>query len=205
MMAFHSFAPHLLEGRNSERTPRLSPGEFLALYTASGVASSLSSSLFFRSIRNNIPALGASGSIFAILTYFCLMHPDAGLLVMFVLPIQASTGLLAVTGVNLALVARAYTAARRGASGPMIDGMAHLGGTAVGALWFWKRRNEERRKAARERSGGGGSRWASSADTSAPPDSDSSTGFVDGFADPFAERSNEGGARGRSGGPGISV
>lgn len=78
MMTFYSFAPRLVEGRSSAAAPRLSAGEFFALWTASGVLSSLASSAFYARIGSFTPSLGASGSLFAVLAYFCLSHPDAG-------------------------------------------------------------------------------------------------------------------------------
>jgi hypothetical protein len=57
----------------------------------------------------------------------------------------ASAGLGLATLGNLYLVGRAVMAARARAPTPMIDGMAHLGGTAVGAAWWAKRAAEEAR------------------------------------------------------------
>ena len=145
MMAFHSFAPLLMNGRNSVYTPLLSTGEFFTFYTVAGLAGSVASAAFFRRIGNYTPSLGASGSIFGIATFFCLLYPNAGLTVMFVIPMTAKTGLLVGTAANLYLVGRAIYASRAAgrAAGPMIDGMAHLGGQVVGFLWFHKRRAEE--------------------------------------------------------------
>jgi len=68
----------------------------------------------------------------------------------FVVPMTAGAGLGLATLGNLYLVGRAVMAARARAATPMIDGMAHLGGTAVGAAWWAKRAAEE------GRAGGGG-------------------------------------------------
>ena len=142
MLTFYSFAPRLMEGRSSAAHPLLSPGEFLALWTASGVLSSLASSVFHARLRSYTPSLGASGSLFAVVAYFCMSHPGAGLLILFVLPLSAGSGLALATAGNLYLVARAVAAARARAPTPGIDGMAHLAGTAVGAAWWAKRSAE---------------------------------------------------------------
>jgi membrane associated rhomboid family serine protease len=174
MMGFNSFAPILMDGRSSVYTPLLSAKEFIAFYTTAGMAGSLASAYFFKRIGNYTPSLGASGSIFGLLTYFCLMHPTAGLTVMFVLPMTAQTGLFVGTGINMYLVVRAIQAARMGSTGPTIDGMAHLAGQAVGFLWFHKRRAEEMMEL-KQRAGGGGGRGGGSVRPPALPPSPPST------------------------------
>jgi len=196
MMALLSFGPRLLAGRNGPQTPRLSAGEFLAMYTAAGLAGSIASAVLNRRLGSFMPSLGASGSLFGVLTYFALMYPEAGLLFFFILPMSAQTGLLAGTAINLWLVSRAVRAAATGAAGPTVDGMAHLAGTAVGAAWYYKRRREELRG-----SGGGDSGGARRRSITV-------TVSEDGAPCPWGDAPAAAGQpRGRPGGPngGISV
>jgi len=60
---------------------------------------------------------------------------------------------------NAVLCAQEVRAARNGVRGPLFDGMAHLGGTAVGALCYYLAR--ERSRARGEGSGSGGSQAGS--------------------------------------------
>lgn len=50
MVALMSFVPRCIDGPSSKRAPKLSPGEFWAMYLTSGVASSIASNLFSRFI-----------------------------------------------------------------------------------------------------------------------------------------------------------
>lgn len=114
----------------------LSPLSFLSMYTAAGLAGSYASNAFSAALRHSIPGLGASGSLFGVITYYTLCHPHHGVSIMFVLNMTAQTALLAMTGVNIGLCVNSYLKVRRGGLPSTIDGMAHLGGTAVGALWY---------------------------------------------------------------------
>ena len=136
MAGLLSFGPILMAQRPSQRTPRLTQAEFLALYTAAGVGASVASSLFMAALGSARPALGASGSIFGVMTYFTLCAPDARVLLLFVFEMSSSSAMLAATAVNAVLCAAEWRASRAGRQGPMVDGMAHLAGTAVGAAGF---------------------------------------------------------------------
>jgi membrane associated rhomboid family serine protease len=146
MAGLLSFGPRVMAQRGSQRTPRLSPAEFLALYTAAGVGASAASSLFMAALGSARPALGASGSIFGVLTYYTLCAPDSRVLLLFVFEMSATSALWAATAVNAALCAAEWRASRLGRQGPMIDGMAHLVGTAVGAAGYGLARERSRRR-----------------------------------------------------------
>jgi membrane associated rhomboid family serine protease len=146
MAGLLSFGPRVMAQRPTQGTPRLSPAEFLALYTAAGVGASAASSLFMAALGSARPALGASGSIFGVLTYYTLCAPDSRVLLLFVFEMSAASALWAATAVNAALCAAEWRASRTGRQGPMIDGMAHLVGSAVGAAGYGLARERSRRR-----------------------------------------------------------
>jgi len=160
MAGLLSFGPRVMAQRPSQRTPRLSPGEFLAMYTAAGVGASVASSLFMAALGSARPGLGASGSIFGVMTFYTLCAPDARVLLLFVFEMSAASALLGATAVNAALCAAEWRASRSGRLGPMVDGMAHLAGTGVGAAAYFaaaaraRRRGEPEAPAAAARASG---------------------------------------------------
>ena len=116
MVGLFSFAPRCMDGREAPRTPKLSRGEFLAMYTAAGVLGGLGSGMFSARLGTGRPGLGASGSIFAVLSYAVLCYPDSRVLLFFVFEMSAETALTAATALNLYLSGKEYLAARgRGA------------------------------------------------------------------------------------------
>jgi len=194
MMGLFSFAPRCMDGRETPRTPKLSQLEFLGMYTAAGVAGGLGSTAFSGRLGTGRPGLGASGSIFAVLTYAVCAYPDSRVLLFFVLEMSAESALQAATALNVFLVGKEYLAARgRGACGcgpnpgaaapartplalalppshtlaphnhhpthantrplsagpPIMDGMAHLIGSAIGYAWFvWAAERAQGRRTA---------------------------------------------------------
>lgn len=75
-------------------------------------------------------------------------------------PRPSAQAFWAVTGLNVYLVAKAASAARTGMPGPPIDGMAHLAGSAVGALaYLAARRREEARRRTHRGGGGAAAGW----------------------------------------------
>jgi membrane associated rhomboid family serine protease len=116
MAGLLSFAPRCMDGRESPAAPKLSQLDFLAMYTAAGVAGGLGSTAFSAHLGTGRPGLGASGSIFAVLTYAVLAYPDSRVLLFFVLEMSAENALLAATALNVYMAGREYMAARgRGA------------------------------------------------------------------------------------------
>lgn len=149
MAGLWTIGPNLLRTYSLDpKSPVLSLSEFMAMYVTAGMAGAVASSLFHRSLGMHIPALGASGSIFGVLGYFLLANPDAQMLLLFVIPAGATTTTLASVAINGYLVFRTWRMARAGIVSGGIDGMAHLAGHAVGALWYLKRRAEESSKLA---------------------------------------------------------
>jgi rhomboid-like protein len=114
----------------------MTPSEYLAFYTGTGVFASVASNAFNLYARIGNPSVGASGAIFGVLSYFCMSHPDAGILVFFI-PMSAFTGLMLGTAVNAGLVIRAASAIRSGRAPPAVDGMAHLAGTIAGIAYYY--------------------------------------------------------------------
>lgn len=163
MLALNSFGRHLVDGRPSPVSPKLSPWEFFCMYTAAGALGSLASNAFAARNAIVIPGLGASGAIFGVAAFFMLSQPDATIRFMFVLDMSSPTALAALTGMNIGLCLWTVAAVRQPHrfTMPMVDGMAHLGGTAVGALWYyWAARREATRDGGR-RLDSRSARWSS--------------------------------------------
>jgi rhomboid-like protein len=139
MMGYYSFLPRLAEapGRSTAQAPRLSALEVLGLYLGSGFLGSLCSALFMRSLHISMPGLGASGSIFGFFTYYALSHPEHQVVIFFFFPFTAIGAVGVATAMNLGFAARMWYVARRmGGANGAIDGMAHIGGTVAGALFY---------------------------------------------------------------------
>ena len=155
MAGLYSFGPRIMQWRSSQQTPRLTPIEFMTMYTISGILSSLASNVFMLKLGNPRPSLGASGAIFGVLTYYTLAQPESRVLLLFIFNMRSIDALFVATAMNAVLCAQEVRAARNGVRGPLFDGMAHLGGTVVGALCYYLAR--ERSRARGEGSGSGGS------------------------------------------------
>ena len=112
MMGLFSFTPQCMDGRETPRAPKLSQAEFLAMYTAAGVAGGLGSNAFSSRLGTGRPGLGASGSLFAVLSYAVLCYPDSRVLLFFVLEMSSTNALAAATALNVFLCGREYMAAR---------------------------------------------------------------------------------------------
>lgn len=154
MMGLLSFGPQMIDARDSVQAPRLSPAEFFAMYTAAGIAGSVASSGLQAWARSSRPGLGASGSIFGLVTYFAMGRPDHGVTVMLLINLTAAQFMALATAGNAWLVFKEVQAARLGTRGPMIDGTAHLAGTAVGVLAYaLARARAQRRQEQRQRGG----------------------------------------------------
>ncbi|PWY97453.1 rhomboid-domain-containing protein [Testicularia cyperi] len=109
------------------------PSTFLALYfggsLVSNVVSLLAKTLLHDGQHARVPSMGASGSIYALMTTFACVHPHATFLIFFVLPAPA----WAVVGGIFA-----YDAFRSFAEpGIRTDTAGHVGGILTGLL-FWR-------------------------------------------------------------------
>jgi len=112
MLGLFSFGPRTMDGWETLKSPKLSPLEFMGLYTASGMASSLASANFSQRWGTGRSGLGASGSLFAISTYAILCHQDMRVLVFFVLDMPALHALGGMTLINAGMVVKEVMAAR---------------------------------------------------------------------------------------------
>lgn len=87
-----------------------------------------------------VPAVGASGAIYGLLTAFAFMFPNAELALMFVpIPIKAKYFVPGLLAVDLFLGFKGSSIFGSGGTG--IAHFAHLGGALTGFLmmWYWKK------------------------------------------------------------------
>ena len=105
---------------------------FLAFYLTSGLVASVAHCVVSWGMgRAEVPALGASGAVSALLLVYALLFPKARLLVFGIIPVPALAGALFFVGLDLwGLVAQG-----QGGGLPIGHG-AHLGGALCG-LVFW--------------------------------------------------------------------
>jgi membrane associated rhomboid family serine protease len=125
MIVLVSFGPPL------ERL--MGPAPFLGFYLAAGIVGSLSHALVSALLIGNPDqaALGASSAIAGVLLLFALVYPRAKVFLFFILPLPAVVAALIFIGIDVwGLVAQI-----EGAGLPIGHG-AHLGGAAVGILYF---------------------------------------------------------------------
>jgi membrane associated rhomboid family serine protease len=146
MAGLYSFGPRIMQWRSSQQTPRLTSGEFMIMYTISGIFSSLASNIFMLRLGNPRPSLGASGAIFGVLTYYTLAQPDSRVLLLFIFNMRSIDALFVATAMNAVLCAQEVRASRMGTRGTLFDGMAHLGGTAVGGLFYYLAKERSKRR-----------------------------------------------------------
>jgi rhomboid-like protein len=83
-------------------------------------------------ISPDVPALGASGALSALLMAYALLFPKNKILVFGLIPMPALMAVLVFVGIDI----RGLVAQGRGGGLPIGHG-AHLGGTAAGALFFF--------------------------------------------------------------------
>ena len=131
MLALNSFGRLVLEGGHP--ASRLSTPEFLGLYNVGALVGGIASHAVCRYAGVMTPGLGASGAVFAVAQYALLANPGMGISIMFV-PMDGVVAIGLLTAVNVGLT---IAMLRGGAS---VDGAAHLGGQAVGAL-LWAARS----------------------------------------------------------------
>lgn len=112
MMGLLSFGPMCMDGWETKRAPRLSQLEFMGMYTVAGVGAGLGSSLFSQRWGTGRSGLGASGSLFAALTYAICCYQDSRVYFFFVIEMPAKHALLGATVLNVAMVAKEVMAAR---------------------------------------------------------------------------------------------
>ncbi len=106
---------------------------FLTFYLTSGIVASVAHCVVSWGMgRAEVPALGASGAVSALLLVYALLFPKARLLVFGIVPVPALAGALFFVGLDLwGLVAQG-----QGGGLPIGHG-AHLGGALCGFLFWW--------------------------------------------------------------------
>ncbi|KAI0313818.1 hypothetical protein OF83DRAFT_1175311 [Amylostereum chailletii] len=115
----------------------LGNARFLALYLGGGIISSLTS-VSWNKGRNDYASHGASGAVFAVISFFACVHPRARLLIFFVLPCPAwaaVAGLLALDG---------YSSMNNSKWRAGVDTAGHVGGILAG-IAYWALRFRLRR------------------------------------------------------------
>ncbi|RMG17143.1 MAG: rhomboid family intramembrane serine protease [Planctomycetota bacterium] len=105
---------------------------YLFLYGAGALACSLAHVAYEHAFGHDLPALGASGAVMAVVVVTAILHPRRTILFLFVIPMPLwLLALLKVLG--------DLSGALTGGTG--VTHAGHLGGAAAGALyWAWARR-----------------------------------------------------------------
>ncbi|MFL5784823.1 MAG: rhomboid family intramembrane serine protease [Bacteriovoracaceae bacterium] len=107
--------------------------KFVIFYLLAGISGALTHSLVSNFWMNQpeLPALGASGAIAGIILYFSLVFPEEKILLLGIIPVRAMWGAVILVGVDV----WGLLEQTRG-GGTLIGHGAHLGGAAIGILWF---------------------------------------------------------------------
>jgi rhomboid family protein len=125
---------YVLKGFGDAIESILGSGRFLAFYLIAGILSSFSHAAVtaFLLGKPDLPAVGASGAIAAILILFCLLYPKEKLLLFGFIPLPAMWGALTFVGLDIwGLISQA-----EGGGLPIGHG-AHLGGALCGLLAYF--------------------------------------------------------------------
>lgn len=133
-MLFHIFINmYVLYGFGSVIEQVLGSKRFLNLYLISGIAGSLGHSFTSHLLLHNsaLPALGASGAVSGILVFFSFLYPSQMIFLFGLIPLPAMLATILFIGSDLWGLIAQY----RGSEIPIGYG-AHLGGAAVGALYY---------------------------------------------------------------------
>jgi membrane associated rhomboid family serine protease len=107
--------------------------KFVIFYLLAGISGAFTHSFVsnFWMHQPELPALGASGAIAGIILYFSLVFPDEKILLLGIIPVRAMWGAVILVGVDV----WGLLEQTRG-GGTLIGHGAHLGGAAIGILWF---------------------------------------------------------------------
>ena len=108
----------------------LGPKRYLVLYLGAGLFVSLVYTFWAWIVGSEIPALGASGAVYAVLAWMALQRPKATVYLMMIIPMPMwlAVGVF-IIGMEVLQVGGSFLTA--GAS------VAHLAGAAFGALYFF--------------------------------------------------------------------
>lgn len=108
----------------------LGPKRFLTLYLAAGIFASLVYTAWSYLVGNAIPALGASGAVYAVLAWMALQRPKATVYLMMIIPMPMwlAVGVF-IIGMEMLQLGGNFSGAG--------SAVAHLAGAAFGAaFWF---------------------------------------------------------------------
>jgi membrane associated rhomboid family serine protease len=109
-------------------------GRFLRFYLVAAIVASYSHGAVSAFVmgKPELPALGASGAISGVILLFSLLYPRARILLLGIIPMPALIGALLFVGLDLIGLL-----AQTGGGGLPIGHGAHLGGAAVGVLYYF--------------------------------------------------------------------
>ncbi|PWU20830.1 MAG: hypothetical protein C5B49_03630 [Bdellovibrio sp.] len=112
---------------------RLGSARFLRFYLLAGIVSSFSHSWVSAWLLHqpDLPALGASGAVSAVILLFSLMYPKEKILLLGLIPLPAMFAAFLFIGLDI----WGLSAQAEGGGLPIGHG-AHLGGAATGILYF---------------------------------------------------------------------
>ena len=119
-MIFLIFTAPAVEARMGNR-------EFIAYYLISGTLAGVFSVFAYAASGINIPIIGASGALYAVLLAFAAYFPRAVFMIFFVIPMRAPYVLALFAGIDLLM-------SFRGGGG--VARLTHLSGLAFGYLYF---------------------------------------------------------------------
>ena len=108
---------------------RIGGREFTAYYLISGTLAGLFSVFAYRAAGVDVPIIGASGALYAVLLAFAAYFPRATFMVFFVIPMRAPYVLALFAGIDL-------LTHLRGGGGGGVARLTHLSGLAFGYLYF---------------------------------------------------------------------
>lgn len=108
---------------------RMGGREFTAYYLISGTLAGLFSVFAYLAAGVNVPIIGASGALYAVLLAFAAYFPRATFMVFFVIPMRAPYVLALFAGIDL-------LTHLRGGGGGGVARLTHLSGLAFGYLYF---------------------------------------------------------------------
>ena len=125
---------YVLNGFGDAIESILGAKRFFVFYMAAGIFSSFAHAAVsaFLLGKPELPAVGASGAIAAVLILFCLLYPKEKLLLFGIIPLPAIWGALAFVGLDVwGLISQA-----EGGGLPIGHG-AHLGGALFGLIAYF--------------------------------------------------------------------
>ncbi len=123
----------VLRGFGTIMSEEMGTKKFILFYILAGITGSLAHSLVSEFWLNQgaLPALGASGAIAGIILYFSFLFPEEKILLLGLIPVRAMWGAI----ILVAFDVWGLLEQTRG-GGTLLGHGAHLGGAAIGIMWF---------------------------------------------------------------------